>query len=77
MGIALSGKPYHDCMVKRSPYLTVGEFSLLTRTSRHAVIDWIKRGDIDAHVIPGPRYLIPREEINKLAIPGKKREPGK
>lgn len=63
-------------MVKRSPYLTVSEFSLLTRTSRHAVIDWIKRGDIDAHVLPGPRYLILPGEVNKLALPTTKADEG-
>ena len=61
-------------MVTRAPYLTVGEFSLLTRTSRNAVLDWIKSGDINAFSLPGPRYLIPPEEIHKLAIPPKKAE---
>lgn len=60
-------------MITKAPYLTVGEFSLITRTSHHAVLDWIKRGDIDAHVIPGPRYLIPKKELKKICLPLRKR----
>ena len=59
--------------IKKSPYYTTSEFARRTRLTNHAVIAWIKSGLIDAYVIPGPRYLIPREEVGKIPIPRAKK----